>query len=127
MAWNNAKTDLSSAVRDLSIDEDIVIENPSGPGMRQGGRWIDPPAATAALTASVQPASGNSLELLPQGSRTQGAIEIWGTSEIRPLERAEGEPATIVRWKGATYRADVVEDWYEHGRYWFAVCTRVEQ
>jgi hypothetical protein len=127
MTWTNAKISLQRAVRRHSIDETIVIENYDDPGMRIGGRWVDTPAVTASVTASVQIADGKVKELLPAGLRNRAAIEVWSLSEIRPLEREDGTIASRVRWDGDTYQVDVLEDWYENGRYWFALCTKVEQ
>jgi hypothetical protein len=127
MAWSNAKINLGRTVRRHSIDEDITVKQFNTPGMRMGGRWVDSSPITGAATASIQPAIGESLELLPQGTRTTDAIEVWGTSEMRPLRREEGKPADRIVWKGREYSAEVVEDWWQHGRYWFAVCAVVDQ
>ncbi len=109
------------------MDESIVIENFDTPGMRLGGRWVDSVSVTASVTASVQIASGKTKELLPEGLRTKDAIEVWSTSELRPLQRAEGKQPTIVHWDDAEYEVQVLEDWYAHGRYWFALCSKVDQ
>lgn len=126
MAWNNAKINLQRAVNRLAIDESIVIENfPAG--MRIAGRWVESPAVTASVTASVQVASGEQKQLLPEGLRTTDAIEVWSTSEVRPLKREEGKPTSNVRWNDRVYSVEHYEDWYAHGRYWFAVCSLVDQ
>lgn len=127
MAWNNAKLSLLRAVMRLSIDESITVENFDTPGQRINGRWANPASVTAAMTASVQPASGRSKQLLSEGLRNTDAIEVWATSELLPLKRAEGKPPSLVHWKGDKYSVEVLEDWYQHGRYWFAVCSKVDQ
>ncbi len=127
MSWINAKINMNRAVRRMSQDETIVIQNFDSAGARIGGRWVEGISVTAALTASVQPAAGESLQLLPEGLRTTDAIEVWGLTELRPLKRQEGQRATLVEWKGRTYSAEYVEDWYENGKYWFAVATLVDQ
>ncbi len=109
------------------MDETIVVENYDDPGVRIAGRWAGPNAVTASVTASVQPAEGQIKQLLPEGLREKDAIEVWSLSEVRPLNRDEGELPSRVRWNGNTYQVDVLEDWYKLGRYWFALCTKVEQ
>lgn len=127
MSWINAKLNMGRAVRRMSQDATIVIQNFPTSGTRIGGRWVESEAVSGALTASVQPAAGESLQLLPEGLRTTDAIEVWGLTELRPLARKEGQRATLIEWKGRTYSAEHVEDWYENGRYWFAVATLVDQ
>lgn len=127
MTWNNSKINLSKAVRRQSMDEDVVLEYYAQSGMRIGGRWVDPPAVTAGVTASVQIATGKEKQLLPEAVRLKDAIEVWSTSELPAMNRDEGTPAARVRWNGNTYEVVVLEDWYEHGRYWFALCSKVSQ
>lgn len=109
------------------MDESITVENFDTPGMRIGGRWVDPVSVTASITASVQIASGEIKELLPQALRNKDAIEVWSVTEIRPLKRAAGKPPTRVHWEEAAYEVHIFEDWYEHARYWFALCSKVDQ
>jgi hypothetical protein len=125
--WTKAKINLQRTVLRHSMDESITIENFDVPGQRINGRWVDNSAVTGAVTASVQPAAGESLQLLPEGTRTTDAIEVWGVTEMRPLRREEGKKATVITWKGRKYSAEYVEDWYQQGRYWFALCTLVDQ
>lgn len=127
MTWNNGKIDLADAVRDLAIDEDVVIENYDSPGMRIGGRWVPSASVTAGVTASVQPASGHEKLLLPEGMRSRDAITVFSTSELRPLDRSGGKPPSVIQWKGRRYSVEVLNDYYELGRYWEALCSSVEQ
>ncbi len=126
---SRARINLQRTVLRHSQDEPIVIEGSDGPGQRIGGRWSDPVSVTASISASVQPASPESLQLLDDGSRTGSEIELWCTTEGVPnvIKRAEGKPAAVVQYKGRRFKVVAVEDWWEHGRYWFALCSMVDQ
>lgn len=127
MAWNNAKINLQRAVRRMSIDEDIVVENFPTPQQRVGGRTVESLSVTAAVTASVQPARGDTLQLLPEAQRTGDEIEVWCLQELRPLNRSSAKSPSLIHWKGKKYKVAVLEDWWQHGRYWFALCSKVDQ
>lgn len=96
-------------------------------GMRVGGRWADVAPATAACTASVQVASGESKQMIPELYRTSEAIEVFALSELRPLKRADGIRPTEVVWRDKRFSVEVLEDWSENALYWYAVCSSVEQ
>ncbi len=129
MAWSNARITLQRAVKRHSIDEDIVVEGYETPGTRIAGRWTNPQSVTAAVTGSLQPASPESLDMLAEGSRTGSELELWCTTNAVPaiMKRAEGKPAAIVHWKGQHFKVVAVEDWWQHGRYWFALLSLVDQ
>lgn len=95
--------------------------------MRVSGRFVEAQSVTAAATASIQPASGETLQMLPEAQRTSNMLEFWGLSEARPMKRADGKSPSIVHWKGEHYKVMAYEDWWQHGRYWFALCSKVDQ
>lgn len=129
MTWNNAKINLSRAVRRMSTDETLTLENFETSGMRIGGRWVDSNATTTGITASVQPLEkvGEETEQLPQGFRTQEMIGVWSLSEVRPLAREDGKKPSLITWRGKKFSVERVENYYEHGRYWYALCSQVQQ
>ncbi len=127
MSWTRAHINLQRTVLRHAIDESIVVKNFAVSGSYTNGRWTDVTPVTGAVSANVQSAAGESLQLLPEGTRTTDAIEVWSTDEFRPLRRTVGSKATIIVWKGREYSAEVVEDWWQNGRYWFALCTLVDQ
>ena len=126
MTLRGARIDLSRAVRHMGVSGDVVLELYDTPGMWINGRWEAPEGATATIIASVQPA-GEDVERLPEGLRTKNAISVFSVSELRPVRRAENEPSDVVRWDGERYEVGFVEDWNINGKYWRAVCTKVDQ
>ena len=125
----NSRIDLKRAVRREAMNESITVYN-YGSGMRLGGRWADGAAVTAALTASVQVASGQTLQLLPPGTRISEAIEVFSLTDggdLLPLQRSDGKRPSEVEWRGDRYTVEVFEDFSELANYWWALCSSVEQ
>lgn len=123
---NNAKISLARAVRRLSMDESLTLYNPPA-GMRIGGRWAETDAVTSSVTGSVQEADGELKQLTPELARASHAIEVFATSALTPLQRSEGKRPSELLWRGKKYSVEVLEDWSEHGLYWWALCSRVSQ
>lgn len=129
MAWNNAKIDMTDAVKLMAIDETVALYVHTDPGMYIGGRFVQPTAVTTGITASVQPGSGNGEELmrLPEAMRTREVIDVWATSALVPLARNSGRPPDLVQWRGKSFSVERVENFSENGRYWYAFCVAVDQ
>ncbi len=123
---NNAKLSLVRAIRRLSMDESLTLYTPPA-GMRIAGRWAEGTAVTSAVTACVQVADGESKLILAEGLRTAEAIDVYALSGLAPLQREEGTRPCELLWRGKRYSVETVEDWSEHGLYWYALCSRVTQ
>src|SRR5689334_2163565 len=77
---------------------------------------------TLPLSGNVQPAPGSKLQLLPEGARVEGAIEI--TTQTLLYAQTNATAADIVVWQGRQYQAELVEPWGSYGAgFCSAVCT----
>lgn len=90
------------------------------------GRSIDTPESGEKVVGIVQPASGSTLQLMPDLARTAGVIEIWTRYNL------QGETDTtapdIVLWNGKHYTVSHTDPWTNWGDgYTHAVCVRREQ
>jgi hypothetical protein len=73
--------------------------------------------ATATITASVQPLSGQDLQALPEGRRTDEVKAVFTTSELLTRDRLSID--------GEVFEVDKVEPWPAFGLSYFrAVCSR---
>lgn len=72
------------------------------------------------IVASVQPASGEDLQRLPEGARLADAIVIYYAGELTP-ERTDGY-ADVVIWRGRRYQVKSADPYGNYGAgYWRAV------
>lgn len=70
----------------------------------------------------IQPASGRSLQLLPDSVRIEGAIQIWTQ---QTLHMNDGDhSADIIKWQHRHYIVSNIQDFSNYGEgYLQAVCT----
>lgn len=94
---------------------------------RVAGRWYEPPPVSTTIQASVQPATPEDAQALPEGVRASTAQVVYSTSEVRPQGRLAANLGDILSWGGHDYECVSVEDWNTNGRYWRAVCVRLAQ
>ena len=91
------------------------------------GRYT--PGSTSDITgveASVQPITGNELQRLPEGLRTQRPVKLYTTTEIRASSVATGVPSDLIVWDGETWEVQFVEK-HIWGGYYKAVIIRKGQ
>lgn len=60
---------------------------------------------------NVQPASGATLQRLPEGERTRDVLQVFTKSSF-PIKNSD-----YMYFKGLKYRCITTEDWSEHGYY----------
>lgn len=129
MARINSRINLSRAVFREAMDETIEVHNFDA-GMRIGGRWVQAPAASAGLTASVQPGDGEKTQALPEGLRTRETIDVFALTTgatVKPLKRVEGKRPSEIVWRGKTFVVEDFDDFSELGSYWYAFCVARDQ
>src|SRR5690606_33539045 len=96
------------------------------PGTTVDGDYIEPPPTeTSGVQASVQPSSGEDLELLEEGARSRDAITIWTPHALRTALQSQ-HPADRVVYQGQTFEVMHVRDWDAVAGYRKAVAVRVE-
>lgn len=117
--------DLSIALSAFAVPGGITVLRRE-PGATVDGMYIEPePTETRGVQASVQPASGEDLELLEEGARKREAITAWTKYELRTALQ-ESHPADRVVYQGSTYEVMHVRNWGQVGGYWKAVAVRVD-
>lgn len=95
------------------------------------GYYVTDDATPIAARGNVQPSTPDDLKRLPEGSRVDGAITIWGAFRVSDgcrLELSNGgapnsSPDRII-WNGIVYEVAAVEHWARHRRY---ICSRAQQ
>jgi hypothetical protein len=89
--------------------------------MDNHGRAINVPTTTTAVGV-IQPARPRTLAMLPDLSRTSGAVEVWCRFDLK--EGTQGTAPDEVVWLGQTYTVANVQRWAnEGGASWtHAVC-----
>ena len=112
-------------VSELLVDPDFVDQIDTiqrVKGVDSNGRTIMI-ATPRVITGSVQPASGEALQMLPDLVRTSGMLEIW-TQSILTVD-TDSRAADIIVWKGNRYIvAAKVDDYQNYGAgYTHAVLT----
>lgn len=122
----NSKIDLTRAVRRESMNESLTLSNAAS-GSFTAGRWLEGTAVTAAITGSVQPASGVEKQMLPELLRTRESIVVFSLSEMKPLVRSAATRPSTLSWHGKTFSVEVLNVFSEHGLYWEALCVSVDQ
>lgn len=54
------------------------------------GRWTNGASTDTSIVASVQPAGGEDLQLLPEGLRSRRAVKVYTTTELEVADQAAG-------------------------------------
>lgn len=122
-------------VDDLLLDPEIAgqsftVTRSTTSASNQGLTQPGTPAVIAAL-GSVQPATSNELQRMPDLERISGAITVrtpfaliaGGKDPVTGLDRT----ADIVTWKGVQYTVESVQDYSDFGGgYVEALCSRID-
>lgn len=100
-------------------------------GFYEGGRYTATADDPVCCRANIQPATPNDLKRLPEGSRTDGAVAVWGAFCVETGERIElkngGAPNEVpdrITFDGIEYEITAIGAWAQHRRY---VATKAGQ
>ena len=114
--------DMSDAIALLGGDSQYTVTRPVAPA-NINGIFVPGSTTTFQITASIQPAPGRTLDLLPEGYRGRGG-QICFTST--PLRTAlSGQVPDLVTYKGELHECVTVETWEELGNYQRIVLVRL--
>jgi len=134
--------DLSEVVSDPDLCVEFQILRSTG-SFGAGG-WIQGPTEEIEAFGVVQPAEDEALNMVPEGDRVTGSLQVFTSQPIyetlaerrerRPndpdwTEDHRGEPpapalSDKIRWHGHLYRLLAVQPWKEFG-YFGAILVRV--
>lgn len=114
--------DISDIVGDPDFTQTITVQRVTGAYVPGGEGEITKTEATLTRRAVVQPATADDVvQYLPEGERTDQAIRIWCTQDIRMSDGALIYSDVVV-WQGQRYRVEFSKPWQQHG-YWFAIAV----
>lgn len=57
--------------------QNVTLLSKSGGRYNQDGEWVDEATTETAITAAIQPATGNKLLDLPEGERSEAEFFLW--------------------------------------------------
>lgn len=116
--------DLSDALEAFAVPGGITVRRRVA-GTTADGRYTEGAATeTSSVEATVQPASTEDLQLLPEGLRASKSISIWTRHELRTALQG-GAPGDQVVYRGESFDVHHVRDWDIVGGYRKAVAVRV--
>lgn len=92
----------------------------------EGGRWVaGAPGPSFDATANWQPASGKTMQMLPEGTKADDVRDMWvptmqpiTTSEAMQADGSGGRRGHSVVIDGITYEVVRARDWRANGGYW---------
>lgn len=95
------------------------------------GRWAPTGnLETLQITASVQPLSGDELQMLPEGERTAETKRLYTTTKLNSLNESEQMNADIITIDGSSWEVHKAEAWspniLDHNKYLIVRMNRQE-
>lgn len=114
--------DLSDVVALLSSGS-YTVTRYTADSYDSNGIAVQGTSSTLSIGASVQPASGRDLQLLPEGRRTIETMKLWTATLLTTSESSAG--ADRISIDGATFEVVNVERWGPLGNYTKALVQKV--
>lgn len=87
-----------------------------GGGEYVEGRWVEGEPRRFETTGSIQPATTEEIQALPEGTRADGAQTIWTTCDLKIGGLRDQEPDHVL-FKGIEYEVRAEADWQHHGAF----------
>jgi hypothetical protein len=74
-------------------------------GGRVKGSWVEGPGEETAFRGTVQPPSGETMKVLPEGTRKSDVIEVMAPREMEftVADPATGKKSDLIVWQGRDY------------------------
>ena len=111
----------------------IKVIRMSAGGYDANGRAVAPTETSLTIEMWNQPVSGDDLQRLPEGLRTQEVIKLYALAELRAGDRSTGRQPDELLIDGLRWQVEQVWNWSEDnwatldGRYWKALAIRKGQ
>lgn len=90
----------------ITLRRPTVVQSPEGD--------VTSTSADTTITALVQPATPQELQMLPEGSRNGNVVSVWSISEIRVSDGATNESDVLIV-AGAFFKVIKLEPWAGNG------------
>jgi hypothetical protein len=114
-------SDLSGAIRNLASGTYVVTRRAAG-AYGADGRLDVAASTTLQIRAVAHPASGATLERLPEGKRTSDTMSVFTETELRTASPTQAPDKITI--DGADYEVQTVERWSVLGNYFHVVVGR---
>jgi hypothetical protein len=112
---------LADAVNDEAVE---VVVTRYEPAPRQKGRSAAPIATQFTAAISVQALNQRERRALPEGTRAEGRVKGYTTTELR-VGTEDGARADRFHYNGVDYVLEKVDDWSDAGGYYRIEATAV--
>lgn len=115
-----AELDVSQLINDADFADDIIVVR-TAQMVDASGRVVEAPQQFFTY-GSVSPASGQSLQLLPDEARTTATIQVITPFALQ--EATDTTEADMVQWRGRYYRVTLLSPFSNWGQgFTSATCT----
>jgi hypothetical protein len=100
------------------------------PGHREKGSWVEGGRTETAFKGSWQPASGQALQVLPEGKRDREVYKAFAPINLSfaAADAHTGKSGDRVIWEGKEYEVTLAAKW-DNGilPHWELLCTREKE
>lgn len=118
-------SELADAV--LSCAFPIAVTRWDAPDVVKGRKVGKVKSCELQILASVQPATQEELQRLPEGTRSEGAVVVFTVEPLRTVQTAVGTQADTFVYNGVGYQVDIVDTWFDLGGFFQSLATRLDR
>lgn len=94
------------------LRESIKVFRKTGGAYGDNGRWIEGNEQTLIhKRTSVQPMDSKELQMLPEGERSDGAVNVFDIEELKSAIEGTSQEADEIEWQGRRYKIIKVDSW----------------
>lgn len=111
----------------------ITLRRVAAQSVGSDGRGVDGSSSDTEIMASVQPAQGEDLQVLPEGLRSRRTIKVYTETELRTADQQAGTAPDKLVLSGlsgiddGTYEVQTVQPWYALLPHHKALATLVQE
>lgn len=117
---------LADAIGSLAAGTYTLIQRAHG-GLDAAGRELPRTEVTTPLIASVQPASGEDLQRLPEGVSATDLLTVFTRTPLITADTTTGRDADVIVVGGEEYEVVSVEGWADSGGYYKATAQKARR
>jgi len=117
--------DLSDAV--LACSTPVQVSRHLPTPMVNGRKQGRPICHEFRILAAVMPMKQKDLQRLPEGQRTEGGVDVFSKEPLQTARVNECRVADRICYRGVNYQVELVDDWFEQGGFYQALCVRLDR
>lgn len=95
----------------MSMFRQPVVGVRKDPPTNVKGRFTPGSTTPINFTASIQPATGDELDALPEGLRENGMYRLYTDFALRTVNESTKKPADVIDYNSKKYKIVQVEPW----------------